>query len=230
MPETKRTQLAFDLTASGSTRREDLIESPANATAIAMIDAWPEWPGTVTVLAGPVGSGKTHIGTVWAKLSEAVVVDATGLNHESTEIFTQAGNGLPVLIEDMGQGTVEETTLFHLINLIRENGGSCLITSRYWPKEWELKLPDLKSRLMAAQLVELQEPDDMLLKQVMMKLFADRQLQVDVSVIEYCALRMERSLETAARLVHAMDLIALSEKSVIGRKTAAKALAELGMA
>lgn len=230
MPENKLTQLAFDLSASGSTLREDLIESPANATAIAMVDAWPEWPGAFTVLAGPIGSGKSHIASVWMKMSNAVSVDAHAISADEPNLLRQAAAGRPVLIENMGSQPVDETAVFHLLNLIRENAGFGLITSRFWPKEWELQLPDLRSRLMAAQLVELQEPDDLLLKQVMAKLFSDRQLQIDASVIEYCALRMERSLETAARLVEAMDTIALSEKSVISRKTAAKALVELGMA
>lgn len=230
MPETKLSQLAFDLSASGSTQREDLIESPANATAIAMIDAWPDWPGAITILAGPVGSGKSHIASVWARMSDAAMVEAHLIKADNTDLLGQAGAGRPILIENMGALPVDETTLFHLLNLIRENAGFALITSRFWPKEWELQLPDLRSRLMAAQLVELQEPDDLLLKQVMVKLFADRQLQIDAAVIDYCALRMERSLETAARLVEAMDKFALSEKSVISRKTAAKALAELGMA
>ncbi|MEO1142364.1 MAG: hypothetical protein AAFW66_08485, partial [Pseudomonadota bacterium] len=38
-------QLPLDLSVEVSTGREDLIESPANEMAIALIDAWPDWPG-----------------------------------------------------------------------------------------------------------------------------------------------------------------------------------------
>ena len=82
---------------------------------------------------------------------------------------------------------------------------------------------------MAAQLVELDEPDDSLLKQVMVKLFADRQLQVDPGLVDFCVLRMERSLEFAANLVDRIDRIALARKKTISRKIATQALSELGM-
>ena len=223
-------QLALNLSHDASHLRADLIESSANATAIAMIDAWPEWPGSATVLAGPVGSGKTHIASVWAGMSNALMVDAQDLKAEAKTLLDEISAGKCLVIENMAERTVDETILFHILNSIRESGGYCLITSRSWPVEWQVELPDLVSRLKAMQLIELEEPDDLLLKQVMMKLFSDRQLQVDASVVEYCALRMERSLETAARLVAKMDELALSQRTTIGRKIASKALASMGMA
>ncbi|MEL7428724.1 MAG: hypothetical protein AAFN43_01870 [Pseudomonadota bacterium] len=223
-------QLPLDLSHQVSLHRDDLIESNANHTAIAMVDAWPDWPGSVTVLAGPVGSGKTHIASVWAGLAEAqtIVASQFGKDHERWVAAASEGNNL--LIEDMGEGFDTENGLFHLLNAIKTSGAFCLITSRSWPREWDIKLPDLRSRLMAAQLVELAEPDDILLQQVMVKLFADRQLNVEPSVVDYCVVRMERSLESAARLVEAIDKTALSSRRMISRNTASLALQELGMA
>ena len=50
-------------------------------------------------------------------------------------------------------------------------------------------LPDLVSRLRAMRLVTLGAPDDELLRRVLTKLFADRQLDVDPGVIGYIATR-----------------------------------------
>ncbi len=223
-------QLPFDLALAPATKRDDLIESSANLMAINMIDSWPDWPGSVTVLAGPVGSGKSHIASVWAEMADAKTYDASSLNRNSEQAIAEANTGCNLLIEDVGQTEIDETTLFHLLNSVKQASGFLLITSRSWPREWDISLPDLKSRLLAAQLVELQEPDDMLIKEVMAKLFADRQLKVEPHIIEYCVLRMERSLDSAARLVKAMDEEALARKSVITRSTAASALERLGMA
>lgn len=194
-----------------------------------MIDAWPNWPGHLVVLAGPIGSGKTHIASVWAGETGAICTSAADFENCENDLIAAAGNGKNILIEDMGSDFANEKGLFHLLNTVREAGSYCMITSRTWPREWDISLPDLRSRLTAAQLVELQEPDDELLRQVMIKLFADRQLSVETGVVDYCVLRMERSLESASRLVGKIDRMALAEKKTISKKIAGAALSELGM-
>ena len=83
--------------------------------------------------------------------------------------------------------------------LPRKPGAYVLITARTWPESWGVALPDLASRLSAEQRRwRLNEPDDALLRVVLVKLFADRQLMVDPTVIDYIVLRMERSLAAAA--------------------------------
>lgn len=223
-------QLPLDFSLAPATKRDDLIESPANRTAIKLVDSWPDWPGQVTILAGPVGSGKTHIASIWAEQANAKTFSAVQLEKQSEQALGDANHGCNLVVEDLGNSVISETVLFHLLNSVKQSSGFLLITSRSWPREWDIQLPDLKSRLLAAQLVELQEPDDMLIKEVMAKLFLDRQLKVEPHVIEYCVLRMERSLDSAARLVKAMDEEALARKSVVTRATASTALERLGMA
>src|SRR5262249_52041154 len=56
---------------------------------------------------------------------------------------------------------------------------------------------DLGSRLNATPVVAMAPPDDTLLRAVVVKLFADRQLAVDESLIGYVATRIERSFAAA---------------------------------
>ena len=119
-----------------------------------------------------------------------------------------AGGALAV--EDVAPEAVPEAALFHLINSVREVGGSLLITSRTPAEEWRVSLPDLRSRLRLAAPVALGAPDDELLRQVLVKLFADRQLVVDKPLIDYLISRMERSLSAAVALVEALDREALA--------------------
>ncbi|MEM9330209.1 MAG: hypothetical protein AAGA53_02720 [Pseudomonadota bacterium] len=222
-------QLPFDLSLEPAAQREDLIESPANATAIAMIDAWPDWPGNTTVLAGPVGSGKTHIAKVWVSKTGGMMCQASELTDRMNAIKDCVDAQGCIVLEDAGADELDETALFHLLNMVRQADTYCLITSRTWPAQWRVTLPDLLSRLRATQVIELLEPDDLLLKQVIIKLFADRQLMIDEKVVDYCVLRMERSLETASALVAAIDSEALAGKSPVSRALAAKVLENLGM-
>lgn len=228
-PSQEMSQLPLDLSVPAAHRREDLIESQANALAISMLDTWPNWKSQVSVLAGPVGAGKTHIANVWADNAKALKCQSQDLSKTIDELVEHASQGGCVLIEDAGAGVTHETEMFHLLNAIRQGGGYCLITSRSWPIEWGVQLADLASRLKAVQVFELSEPDDELLRRVMFKLFADRQLVVDEKIIDYCVLRMERSLETAGKLVDEIDAEALSRKSGITRTTASHALKNLGM-
>ena len=59
-------------------------------------------------------------------------------------------------------------------------------------------------------MVEIGEPDDELLAQVLVKLLADRQLAVDDRLIGYIVARMERSLEAAQTIVERLDHLALA--------------------
>ncbi len=63
----------------------------------------------------------------------------------------------------------------------------------------------LTLRLKAATVVEIGEPDEDLLAQVLMKLFADRQLYMDDKLVSYIVARMERSLDTAQIIVERLD-------------------------
>jgi chromosomal replication initiation ATPase DnaA len=91
-----------------------------------------------------------------------------------------------------------------------------------------LKTPDLLSRLRLAPSIALEPPDDALLKAVLVKLFVDRQLVVDTSVVEYLALRIERSLAAAAAAVARLDNEALSRGRRITRPMAAAVVGESG--
>ena len=104
----------------------------------------------------------------------------------------------------------DENALFHLINLAGEKRLFILMTARMPPPRWGCALPDLNSRLNGLPVVEIGPPDDALLKTVMLKHFADRQLTVDPKVLDFLALHVERSLEGAALAVAAVDRLALA--------------------
>lgn len=216
-------QLPLDLGHHEEFSRDNLIVSPANAKAAALIDRWPEWASPVVVLAGPAGSGKSHLAAVWAEAAQAERVAPDELAGGSEA--AQAGR--PILIDGIERGGFDETALFHVINQVRSAQGFLLMTSRAFPLAWGVSLPDLQSRLKAATVVEIGEPDDMLLAGVITKLFADRQLDVEAHVVSYLVSRIERSLSTAGRVVEKLDRAALEQQSRITRGLAAQVVSAL---
>jgi chromosomal replication initiation ATPase DnaA len=220
-PVTRQLPLEFDHDpASG---RDDLIVSDRLNAAVAIVDRWPDWPSPVVVLAGPTGSGKSHLASIWA---ERVGATRVSIDKPDPMVLEHAAQG-PVLIEDIDHTGFDETALFHLINAVREHNSAVLITSRLWPAGWNVRLPDLASRLKAATVVEIAEPDEELLAKVMVKLFSDRQLVVDDKIIAWLVARMERSLAAARIVVSRLDQLALARGTRITRALAAEVLAEM---
>lgn len=213
----KARQLPLDLGHHAELSRDNLIVSPANAGAVALVDRWPDWASPVAILAGPVGSGKSHLAEVWARAADAVRLapDRLGLGLEA------ARQGRAILVDGVVAGAIDQTALFHLINQVREAGSFLLMTSRTFPAAWGVTLPDLASRLRAATVVEIGEPDDLLLSGVITKLFADRQVEVEGHVVAYLVARIERSLSTAGRVVDQLDRAALEQKCRVTRSLAA---------
>jgi chromosomal replication initiation ATPase DnaA len=201
--------------------RADFLVGEANRDAVAFIDAWPDWPASVVLMIGPHGSGKTHLVNIWAGRANAPIVSAFDLGrHEPTRLV---GRGA-VAVEDIDDPALDEAALFHLFNAARGRGASVLLTARSAPGSWNLMLPDLLSRLRAAQPAVLGPPDDQLLREVMVKLIADRQIEVDAGVLDYLLHRMERSFAAASAIVDALDRESLARGRRITRAIAADVL------
>lgn len=219
-------QLNFDLPARAALGREDFYVSPANAMGVAMIEGWHTWPARKLVLSGPAGSGKTHLVHVWAALSGATIINACDLETADIPALATA----PVAIEDLheiaGNGPAEQA-LFHLHNLALAEGQSLLFTAEKPAAQWGLSLPDLASRMQGTQAATMDEPDDMLLTALLVKLFADRQLTPTTDTVPYLVTHMVRSFDMARRLVAEMDSAALSQNRPLNRKLAGDVLRHL---
>jgi len=206
-------QLTLDLPQRPALGREDFVVAPCNETAVAWIDRWPDWPQPVLAVHGPSGAGKSHLAQVWRRASGAQEVSPEAF--ETGDPPTLAGDGKAVLIEDVDRllatgDPAREERLLHLYNLVIEARGQLLLTAESAPARWPCGLPDLRSRLAAAQAVALGAPDARLIEALLVKLFSDRQLRVSAPVVKYLVPRIERSFAALQELVGAIDDAALS--------------------
>ena len=219
-------QLPLDLPHQASLARSDFLIGGPNREAIAVVDAWPDWPARTLVFAGPAGSGKSHLVEIWRSESNARVIAASNLESAAGADLLASG---AIAVEDLDQTRFDENAMFHLLNRANEMAAFVVLTTRVWPASLPLALPDLRSRLTAARPVEIGEPDDDLLRNVLAKLFADRQLDVKPAVVEFILRRMERSLETAREIVNDLDRRALAESRAVTRPLASAVLADLSV-
>ncbi|MFN4355682.1 HdaA/DnaA family protein [Parvibaculum sp.] len=219
-------QLVFELGHRPASGREDFLIAPSNEAAVALIDAWPDWPDRIVALSGPSGSGKTHLAEVWRMASGAVSLRPDMLaSADIPGLVAQRA----IILEDLETLTSKgERALFHLLNLVRAEEAFLLITSREALARLPLALPDLTSRLKAVPQIELGPPDDVLLAGILVKLFDDRQLRVTPAVVSYLASRIERSVKAAREAVAELDIASLSGKRPITVPLAAEILGRQG--
>lgn len=215
-------QLILDWPHAPSYARDDFLLAKSNREALSAIDRWPHWPGRMLLLVGPEGSGKSHLAALWTQVSGAAVLRGGGLATDQT--FVAAG---ALVIEDADQVGTAEENLFHLINSALQADVWVLLTARAGPEAWGLRTPDLVSRLRLAPVARVGAPDRELIEAVLFKLFSDRQLQVEPRVIAYIAMRMDRSLGAARRLVATLDREALATGRRVTRAMAGKSLREM---
>ncbi|MCJ2080110.1 hypothetical protein [Methylobacterium sp. J-090] len=220
-------QLAFDLPADPRYGREDFLVGPANEAAYGLVEAWPNWPDTVCLLTGPPGSGKSHLASIWATRAHAWTASVAEVRAAAVPHLVSNG---ALVIEDIDRAEGrDEAALFHLLNLAREHGSPVLVTAAQPVEAMGLATADLRSRLRLAPGATILAPDDALLRAVLVKLFVDRQLVVDLAVVEALALRIDRSFGLARQVVSELDRDALGRGRRITRPLALAVLARLGL-
>ncbi len=215
--ETK--QLALALTPKTSFAREAFLQAECNRDGLNRVLAWRGWPTGKLVLSGPAASGKTHLAHIWAEDSGARLVSADTLHSVDPATFVDRGLALDDADRVAGDAG-SERMLLHLHNALQQNGLPLLLTSRREPGRWSVALPDLASRIAAAPHARLAPPDDALLAAVLVKLFHDRQLNVEPHLVTWLVTRMDRSLAAARDIVARLDAAAFAERSPVNRRMA----------
>lgn len=205
-------QLAFDLDHRPALGEDDYLVAPCNADAVAWIDRFPDWPAPALAVCGATGCGKTHLARVFMAKAGAVEIETAKLGNDAPPVFPDAP---AIVIEDAAKiagRPVAEEALFHLFNQARELRRGILLTAGEPPARWPLGLADLASRLRTAPAPVIGSPDDALLTALLVKMFADRQLEIGADVLEYVIPRIERSFAAARDFVADADRLALENK------------------
>jgi chromosomal replication initiation ATPase DnaA len=211
-------QLVLALDHAESFAREDFLAGPSNAAALSLIENWPDWPSPVMALIGPEGSGKSHLASVWAEAAGARVVSAKML--DKAELPGTLATGA-LVVEDLVPRRFDESALFHLLNLAREERAFMLLTARTAPAGFDVAIADLASRLRAVPVVTLAAPDDALLRALIVKLAADRQFAADEALVSFLVNRIDRSFAAAREALIAIDREAMRRHRPVTRALAA---------
>ena len=159
-------------------------------------------------LKGPLKSGKTHLGTIWQKNNRAI-----RFNYKK---FDEIINSNQNIFIDNLFFKLNEEKIFHLINHIFNNNLNILITSDKFPNEYKFNLEELSSRLKSFNLLQIFNPDDDLILNLLLKLLYDRQIYINNDeVIYYIIKRINRTYIDIYNLIEKIDTLSLSRKREI---------------
>ena len=202
-------QLSFGFGFRPAMGQEDFLIAACNEEAVAWIDGWPNWPGPALCVHGPPGCGKTHLAQVWRARSGAVEATIDDIRKQAPADLLDDRTACVVDAAVLASAD-DEKALLHLYNVVAERRGHLMLTAPQPPARSTFRLDDLGSRLTAAPAVAIGAPDEGLIGAVMIKLFADRQLEIDQEVVTYLVMRIERSFDTVRRVVEILDQAALA--------------------
>ena len=218
-------QLALDLGHRPAFGHDEFLTAACNREAAAWVARWPDWPARTVVLCGPDGCGKTHLLSIWQRRARARMLTPGALPVIDPPSVVDANPAVAIDDVDRAFAGSGPGALLHLYNLVHEAQGWLLLTGRTPPSAWPISPPDLASRLRAAVVVPIHQPDDALLEAVLVKQFADRQLTVAPDVIRFLCNHLDRSFAAIRAAVAALDYASLAEKRIVSRQLATEVLA-----
>jgi hypothetical protein len=177
------TQIALPLGGAGASR---IVVGNANEGVVEAFANTASWPFRTAILFGPPRSGKSLLARWFVESGQGGALD----------------NAL----------ALDETELFHHWNRAQEQGTPLLLVGPAEEANWQVKLPDLASRLGAAMRLSIGTPDDAMLAELIAAHAEQRGLILGEGAGPYLVPRVERTHMAIERLVAAIDRLSLERK------------------
>jgi chromosomal replication initiation ATPase DnaA len=206
----------------GDRSPDKLVVAEANRDAAKLLTEWRSWPGGALALAGPTGSGKTHLALAWALEAGARQVSPAASPADAAAIFREAGGRL--FIDDADR-EADEAMLWRVLDLARAERGAVLLVATEPPCDWPAALPDLRSRLLSLPVAKLGEPDEALMDVVLRRICREQFIQLSDDAAKFLVRRLPRTFAAARQWAAALDqdlVRGAKPVSLIGAKRALK--------
>jgi len=198
----------------------DFYVSSSNYEAYKLIDNYPNWPGSKINLYGPSGCGKTYLANILDKKVSLIIIKSNLIDEK---ILSKIDKVDCVILDDF-ENKNDEEFFYTLINYLSQNNKHLIINSTKPISEYNVKLPDLKSRLSSFIQIGIGLPNDELLRIIISKNFSDKQIDLNERNFEYIIKNIDRSYEKIIKFINDVDNESLSSGKTINIKLIKKIL------
>ncbi len=199
-------QLIFKFPFKTTYDEKDFFVSSNNFEVYKLIESWPNWPNKSINIFGPKGSGKTHLIKILKKRIK--IIDYSMKKIENLD-SSKIDNSECVVIDNFNE-QINEKKLYSFLNHINQLDKFLILSSRVPLKQKKIKLVDLQSRINSFLNVGIDLPTDDLLRVIIVKYFSDKQIKIDLKILEYMIKNVERSYEHVFEILKKIDEHSLS--------------------
>ncbi len=199
-------QLTFKFPFKTTYYEKDFYVSSNNFTAYKLVESCPNWPDKRINIYGPKGCGKTHLANILKKKIDSLLIQASDLNDLVLDNLKEK----KCLIIDNYKNNIEEKLMYSTLNQISQTDSYILINSLKPIKKIEVKLNDLKSRFDSFVQLGIDLPTDDLLRVILTKSFSDKQIKVNIKLLDYILKNIDRTYENVFKFIKDIDAASLS--------------------
>ncbi|MCP3728882.1 DnaA/Hda family protein [Sphingomonas sp. MG17] len=172
-------QLSLPLDRPAGAREDKFLIGEGNSRAVHILEHTATWPVMAAIITGPRKSGRSLLARTMVARSGGTMIDEADRQSE--------------------------TMLFHAWNQAQAERRPLFLVADDAPPLWEVRLPDLRSRLGASPVARIEEPDDALATEILRQFLDRHEIVVTPDVVTWVMRRIERSYLSILRTGEALE-------------------------
>ena len=163
---------------------------------------------------------KTHFSQIFIKKNKGIILNAEKFQFNTEKNLRYYEN---IILDDL-DGGIDENSIFSLVNFVDQNSKYLIINSVIPFSKMKFKLKDLKSRAKNCLDARIEKPDDELIKVLITKYLSDKQIKIDIKLVEFAVKRITMSYGKIFEFIYKIDEISIKKKKSIDQQTIKEAL------
>lgn len=172
-------QLSLPLDRPAGAREDHFLIGEANERAVRILERWAAWPVMTAIIIGPRKSGRSLLARTMVARSGGTMIDDADLQSEAM--------------------------LFHAWNEAQAAHRPLFLVANDAPPVWDVRLPDLRSRLGASPIARIEQPDDALASDILRHYLDRHELVAQDEVVAWVMRRIERTYLSILRTGEALE-------------------------
>lgn len=186
---------------------KNFIIHDGNREAFVFIKSLNNSNGNAFLLSGVEKSGKTYLCNIWQKIADATFIDSKIFSLCYEEFTLLVGKiilpGGRYILEDLFD--IDESKFLHFLNVVSEKHCVLLMTSKKNISDFDFMINDLKSRFKNVVNIKLQELNESSKKEIILKLLADKQMNVDSDVLDFISEKISGNYDAIFKFINELE-------------------------